>query len=163
MDCGDRECDNDECISNVPTEAPLNFVCPESNGYFPDESDCAQFIVCENDAATQKICPVGDDGAQWLYKAESEWCDYPENVDCQERPICDDDGNCVTDEPDFCLSAGIDCSDGDGYHEEEPCGQCACYCSGGNLTGDEVCCDGDLVWNPALNVCDWDYNVPACS
>ncbi len=58
VDCGDRPCENDECISNVATESPLDFEC-EADGYYPVEDDCAKFIVCEAGVATEKICPVG--------------------------------------------------------------------------------------------------------
>ena len=67
----------------------------------------------------------------WLQ--EKTWCDYPSNVDCGDRPICDvDDENCVggsvTDSP----GGGGGCSDFEGecqgneIVDEGECEQCFC-------------------------------------
>ena len=41
-----------------------------------------------------------------MYSDENQWCDFPENVDCGMRPVCDEhDENChmvTTPEPTFC-------------------------------------------------------------
>ena len=88
VDCGPRECQDNSCISDVVTEEPLNYEC-EHDGYFAYPEDCSRFIVCAGGDATEKTCPVGEDGVQWMYREEEAWCDLPQNVDCGSRPVCD--------------------------------------------------------------------------
>lgn len=90
-------------------------------------------------------------------------CDFPENVSCGTRPICDaNDENCApqpTAAPTACDD--VECpSGGDTWVPEAPCAECVCQCSGG--VAREICCQPGLVWNPAVNVCDFPANVPAC-
>ena len=69
----------------------------------------------------------------WLQ--EKEWCDYPSNVDCGDRPICDEfDENCTGGPgptggpPDgSCDAVESDCQ----ANEQLPKGDCEqCYCQG---------------------------------
>jgi hypothetical protein len=49
------------------------------------------------------------------YKAEKEWCDFPDNVQCGDRPLCDEcDQDCVTEPP------GPDCGPAD-HHPADIC------------------------------------------
>ncbi len=86
------------------------------------------------------------------------WCDFPENVDCGDRPICDeDDDNCGDVAPGGC--DGVPCS-ADGYVEEGPCERCVCQCEDGDP--EELCCTDGLFWNPDDNACTSPDDNPAC-
>ena len=51
--------------------------------------------------------------------------------------------------------------DEDGFVLEGSCETCVCECFSGEAK--EICCPDGLFWNPANNVCDWDFNNPGCS
>ena len=60
-------------------------------------------------------------GVQQLYDPDHVWCDYPNKVDCGDRPICDEnDENCdeapttVTD-PTAPTKAPFECPEPSGY------------------------------------------------
>ena len=85
-------------------------------------------------------------------------------MDCGDRPVCDEfDDNCrgnPTPEPSVC--DWVDCDEvGDGMVYLTPCDECACQCFSGNAK--EQCCPDGLFWNPALEMCDWDFNNPGCA
>jgi len=62
-----------------------------------------------------------EDGRQTFYEPDLKRCDYDENVDCGDRPICDiDNENCYEEGQSVCAIA--DCSQ-DGFVAEGPCQQ----------------------------------------
>ena len=69
----------------------------------------------------------------WLQ--EKEWCDYPSNVDCGDRPICDEfDENCTGGPPPTGGPPGGTCDEIEAQcqaNEIFPKGDCEqCYCQG---------------------------------
>ena len=59
------------------------FLCPESNGFFPDPEQCDKYYECVGEIPEEKFCPDG-----LLFEASNpnnELCDYPFNVDCGAR------------------------------------------------------------------------------
>ena len=59
------------------------FLCPESNGFFPDPEQCDKYYECVGEVPEEKFCPDG-----LLFEASNpnnELCDYPFNVDCGAR------------------------------------------------------------------------------
>jgi len=169
VDCGSRFCGEDgTCIHNVePEEDSEAPICDNGDGYFPDENNCARFLICQGDTPTLKQCPVGPDGQLWLYKAENQWCDYPENVKCGNRAICDVKGeNCEVgpvEPPSVCDD--YVCDGKSGLILFETCSQCACQCAGvpeGLLSVGETCCPGSLVWDVTLGVCNYPSSVDTC-
>jgi len=101
-----------------------------------------------------------------LYRPSNVQCDYPDRVDCGDRPVCDDnDENCedhhlttTTPKPSPCDD--IECDHGDDFYPEGTCKPCFCQCHDG--VQDEICCQPGLVFNPATNTCDWPYNTNGC-
>jgi len=62
---------------------PVEFDCPEKNGFFPDKEQCDKYYECVGDVPETNFCPDG-----LLFEASdpnSELCDYPFNVDCGDR------------------------------------------------------------------------------
>ncbi len=80
------------------------------------------------------------DGKQELYDPVNTWCDYPERVDCGNRPICDvNDENCHdqdnggNEDDDVCKDLP------DGYHPDpENCVQ-YWHCFDGILEKEFTC------------------------
>jgi len=185
VDCGNRPiCDeNDENCDDRSTSIPKtttpipDFDCPQANGYFPDPNNCIKYFHCYENVAEQHLTCPKVDGKQECFDEFNSWCDWPERVDCGNRPICDEnDENCntpttkvvptgptTTPKEDNCAKYGTCVSDGFGpYHSEGPCEQCYCQCI---LEGYyvEECCQEGLVFNDKINQCDWPYNVPDCN
>lgn len=57
-------------------------ICPEVDDPFnpifhPHPSDCGKYFMCFNGTAILRECHYG-----LLWSVENEWCDYPENVNC---------------------------------------------------------------------------------
>ena len=103
-------------------------------------------------------------GIQLLYRPSNNQCDWPNRVECGSRPACDaNDENChenhiTTDRPPVpTVCEDIPCDHGDGFYPEGDCDQCFCQCVGGAHY--EQCCEDGLVFNPAVNQCDWPENV----
>ena len=60
-----------------------------------------------------------EDGIQELYDPTHTWCNYPNKVDCGDRPICDEnDENCnaaPTTDPTAPTKAPFECPESSGY------------------------------------------------
>jgi len=158
----------------------IDFDCPEDNGWFADPDNCIKYYHCFNGNPEQHLtCPIAN-GIQELYDPVNEWCDWPDRVECGERPICDaNDENCdvqpteppttpytgpsTTTRYNKCGEYGSCTPSGNegGYHSEGPCEQCFCQCVLGGIY-EEVCCQPGLFFNPTTNLCDWDYNIDTC-
>lgn len=130
-----------------------------------------------------ETCPNGD----WLFSEARGYCDYPETVDCGDRPLCnDDDEDCEERErrrvptghakhvpidplfdsdhvttmatPEVC--EGVECQEGDEIISFEPCSEFYCVCSNG-VPYKQECADG-TVYNPEVEGCDFPENNPEC-
>ena len=126
-----------------------------------------------------------ENGQQLYYDPSKEWCNWRDQVDCDVRPECDEnDQNCkdphhtTTPKPTKCDTIGksnkkrrnnwiwnifrqfSECDHGDDFYPEGPCEQCFCQCHSG--VQDEVCCPPGLVFNTALNICDYPANTNGC-
>ena len=109
-----------------------------------------------------------DNGIQLHYNPQNVWCDWPQNVDCGNRPICDIlDQNCEENEKptkkpaETCESLGS-CSTNENGNLE-PLGTCkSCFCQCANHVYSQLCCPSGLVFNPDLNICDWPNHTPGC-
>ena len=58
----------------------------------------------------------------------------------------------------FCCAST--CDQGDGFYPEGDCAPCFCQCLDG--VHYELCCSPGLVWNQALEQCDYTVNVEGC-
>jgi len=134
-------------------------------GLHSDPYNCRKYWNCDGNQGTHYTC---DDDQ--LYDAKNHWCDFPENVDCHQRPICDDcDENChfaptttqastdkdPTDCSEYCLSDW-------GDFEMGCCNYYFCKCSYGRGTV-IPCQNTDTVFVQGKDYCDWRYNVPCCN
>lgn len=161
--CGSRDCDGLEGMCAAVTPEPLDVSC-DGRLYWSDEDNCSKFYQCDAEGeALQMLCPVWTDGeTRLLWKEESFYCDFPENVECGSRPVCDEnDDNCEvkpTAAPSDCPADA--CSHGDGLFGLAPCNACYCNCVGGAAF--EQCCPDGLVWDDALKICNWPSGNPAC-
>ena len=109
-----------------------------------------------------------ENGIQLHYNKEKIWCDWPEAVECGDRPVCDiNDENCdevktPTNAPKgTCESLGHCSSKDEGDLKPlGPCESCFCQCSHQSYT--QFCCPSGLVYNPDLGMCDWEWDTPGC-
>merc|ERR1711884_540402 len=71
----------------------------------------------------------------WLFSAPKQYCDFPENVECGDRPLCDEnDANCeehhvTTYAP--LVPCPVDCPPDLVNVELEPCSSEYCTCTNG--------------------------------
>ena len=173
VECGERPCNNAEhCVTTTTVTTtedcghPWEGDCSElGEGHFPDPYNCRKYWTCMGNLnAEHKICKDG-----LLFKPEKQWCDYPENVNCGERPVCDDcDGNCVTNSP-----PPIDCGHymnctgmADGYYPDPYNCRKYWHCYGGD--GEHIMCDDNLVYDPVNVWCNFPESVdcgdrPVCN
>ena len=80
VSCGDRPEDENCSAETKPGD------CPYDNGYFKDAHNCGRYFVCKNGMSETFSCKNATfDG---LYDYNLEWCNWPEKVDCEDRPIC---------------------------------------------------------------------------
>jgi len=104
VDCGDRpvcdECDADchedeEGGSQDPDCGPDDHHPPticsgRPDGWYPDEFNCVKYWHCSGQTGQHFLCPTG-----LVYESTKIQCDYPDRVDCGDRPTCDScDENC---------------------------------------------------------------------
>jgi len=147
-----------------PDPQPDDFTCPERDGVFEDPKNCIYYYRCSNNYPTRNLCHSINGIQLYWFQAEMA-CDYPERVECGDRPVCDkDDKDCedhhiTTPKPSVC--EGIPCDHGDGWYPEGDCEACFCRCVAG--THYEYCCPPSLVFNPDINECDFVSNVDGCS
>jgi len=71
-----------------------DFTCPDRWGYFADPKNCIKYYVCKEGIPTRMTCQKKN-GIQLHYNEDKVWCDWPDKVNCGNRPICDiNDENC---------------------------------------------------------------------
>jgi len=100
------------------------------DGIHAHETRCDAFYQCANGHRYEdQSCPEG-----LLYNANTEQCDWPENVTCPD----------------------VECADGI-YPHEDNCNQFY-QCANGHRYEDQDCPEG-LLYNEANKQCDWPDNV----
>jgi len=116
VECGSRPCNDPELCQHT-TLAPTTTSTPDcghvldcqeaGDGFWPDPFNCRKYWHCYHGEGEHFICQ--DD---FLFNLEYDGCDYPEYVNCGDRPVCGDcDEDCVyqtTPEPD--CGHPFDCS-----------------------------------------------------
>lgn len=74
------DCSSSSSTSTTPattsTSTPSPF-CPERNGYFPNEDNCASFYQCSEGKAHLVECPAG-----LHFSAVHKVCEYPCDAKC---------------------------------------------------------------------------------
>ena len=53
--CEKRNCDGRNCKQNCH-QIDKEYVCPEKDGFFTDESNCMKYYQCSNNIATHMLC-----------------------------------------------------------------------------------------------------------
>ncbi len=67
-----EEADSEESIES-------DFACPEQFGYYPDQSNCSRYHLCDHGKATVKSCDSG-----LYFSTILKTCDWPYNVQCAD-------------------------------------------------------------------------------
>jgi len=172
VDCGNRPCQDPlHCPSEhptTPTAPPTTTPCDHqldcsglADGWYPDQYNCRKYWHCYQGEGEHLICDTLN-GVDLMYNAEGILCDYPERVQCGDRPICNvcDDDCYVPSTTSPRPTCQHDCSTGDGLFAEECCGHLYCQCFGGQ--GFILDC-GDLFFHQETQTCDWAFNIPCCN
>lgn len=164
VDCGDRP------HPEVPTTSPQPqtivsttepdcghfFNCSGmENGFYADPYNCRKYWECVEGAGIHTTCRD-----QLLWRVDMNWCDYPENVICGHRPVCDEcDENCEQKpEPVSCTAF---CKSDFGDFSLGCCSSNYCRCDNGK--GVVFNCPNNLVFVEEKDQCDYRSNVPCCS
>ncbi len=93
MVCGTRDCGDADCAANPPP--PADFSCPFDDGFFEDPDNCIRYFRCSGGVANEVTCHAATDGSTEVYDTLLHSCRPEEEVDCGERPVCDEfDENC---------------------------------------------------------------------
>jgi len=82
VDCGSRPVPDPDDCHECEQEPPC--LCPM--GYFPDPWDCDTYVYCSDSKHTDYSCSNGTFSG--LYNDKKIQCDFPERVQCENRPIC---------------------------------------------------------------------------
>jgi len=159
VDCGERPClDPSHCPSEHPTtqmcDHPVD--CNElGDGWHQDDYNCRKYWHCMDGIGEHMICPEGQ-----LYNPIKIWCDWRENINCGDRPICGEcDADCetrTTYAPETCKH---ECTE-DGWFAEGCCENTFCQCYG--HLGYVMKCGEGLVFNSETSTCDFPFNVDCC-
>ena len=186
---GDENDENCEQGPTTPTPDNSTYSCPEENGYFADQNNCIKYYICTLGHASHQTCQIStspfwclqiiifkyleeteknpyisENNIQLHYDEYKIACEWPENVDCGGRPVCDpNDENCyeaTTPPPNYCDT--LTCRSGDFIIAEGQCEPCFCECTTVGFAPDEICCSPGLFFNPAAGLCDWPFNNAAC-
>ncbi|CAG4943337.1 unnamed protein product [Parnassius apollo] len=181
---GDSGNDNNNTCNCNPEEAPTICAAEGSEGEFVAHENCNQFYKCCNGKPLTMTCPAG-----LFYNAYIELCDWPQNVQCGDRVIPEDNGESGSGGEG---NGGGDTEDGGGNGDGETEGDgednnntcncnpaeapsiCAAKGSEGILVAHENCnqfyicsnglpvvqsCPVNLLYNPYTERCDWPENV----
>merc|ERR1711973_102199 len=171
VNCGTRSCDGLPCCTDcVPNVILPDFQCPVPTGLNPYPDNCIKYVQCDNGKAILKTCEVKN-GLQLLWRSEKVYCDYPDQVNCGNRPICDvNDENCrggegsggVTDEQCQLLLPQCPPGGADGYLEVEKCNACACRCLGGSISATCPCTVPETYFDVEQVRCRYFSENPEC-
>jgi len=173
VDCGSRPGPN-ITKTTTTTSTTTESECGHSldctnlpNGWYPNIYNCRRFFVCENGQSDSFACPE-----DYLWDSDNHWCDFPDRVNCGQRPICDAcDDNCITTTvttptppttttEDDTLHCTEYCH-GDGDFAMGCCNNTFCKCEGG--VGYPYPCPNGLVFVQEKDYCDYRANVPCCN
>ncbi|CAG9565997.1 unnamed protein product [Danaus chrysippus] len=164
-DNGNDDDENGPCNCN-PDEAPAICARPGSDGVLIAHEHCNKFYQCAHGRNVTMNCPAG-----LLYNPYKKFCDYPHNVQCNDRIIPD------PEEPDNGNEDDNNGDDNDGpcnCNPEEAPEICARIGSDGTLIAHEYCnkyyicmhgrnvtmnCPEGLFYNPYKKWCDYLNNV----
>merc|ERR1711973_326708 len=148
-------------------ESLENVNCAEvPPGEYPYEQNCRKEIQCYSGVGTVALCQN-----DWLFNRERHYCDFPANVNCDTRLICDaHDQNCYpqsggnTPAPHI-LRPDVTCTPAESGLFK-PFGVCSsnyCHCAAGEALL-ETCPNGNIWHNDGHGggYCDYSYNVPEC-
>jgi len=164
VECGARPCNSAEhCVTTTTVTTtedcghPWEGDCSQlDEGFYPDPYNCRKYWHCMGNLNTEhQICKDN-----LLFRPDKQWCDYPENVQCDERPICDEcDRNCVTKPPPTPDCGHVkDCTDEvDGYYVDPYNCRKYWHCYGG--TGEHMICKDNLLYDPVNNWCNYPESV----
>lgn len=163
----------------ITMTAAEEFCKGKDDGYFADPKNCIKYYHCTKGVGEHITCPLAN-GKQECYDKKETWCDWPERVNCCNRPICDKNDEKCNENNEDCVEAPTTptttapndkCSkhggctmnqDGMGpYKTEGPCERCFCQCVAAGYYIEEKCGPG-LVFNKAYEQCDFPYNMPDC-
>ncbi|KAF9411309.1 hypothetical protein HW555_009874 [Spodoptera exigua] len=163
-----------------PDEAPSICGAEGSDGVLIAHENCNQFYKCDHGKPVALYC-----NGNLLYNPYTEQCDWPENVDCGDRFYKCDHGkpvalycngnllyNPYTEQCDW--PENVDCSGTCNCRPDEAPSICGAEGSDGVLIAHENCnqfykcdhgkpvalyCNGNLLYNPYTEQCDWPENV----
>ncbi|XP_043275177.1 uncharacterized protein [Venturia canescens] len=118
--------------------------CLGPRGQYPSLNNCANYLNCWDDVVIEQTCPNG-----LLFNDVTGLCDFDYNVNCGSRPG-------ATPKPP--LPAGSKrCPDLNGrYRSATNCSEFYVCLSGSPI---KFNCPPGLVYNDAVSVCDYLYNV----
>merc|ERR1712168_812401 len=80
-------------VVEVTSQCSDSVTCPSPDGppvNTPDPEDCSSFYLCIGDCAIHQKCQE-----DFLFDVTENYCNYPELVDCGDRP-CEDQDHCMS-------------------------------------------------------------------
>jgi len=128
-----------------PTPSP-HFECPDEDDYYPNPTNCKAFYQCVNGTAWQQECP-----ADLYFNPILKVCDYKENVDCKQDTIKTIRDVEPTPSPTF------KCPEEQGFYSNPT--DCSKFYLCANYLAWEQQCPGKLLFNKAINQCDFPEKV----
>ena len=164
VECGARPCNNPDLCTHTtmaPTPSPdcgHTLDCKEvGDGWWPDKYNCRKYWHCYHGEGEHLLCQDN-----FLFNLAYDGCDYPEEVDCGDRPICGDcDEDCEyqsTPTPD--CGHTLDCTQlmGGWYADPHNCRK-YWHCEEDYGTpATHFLCDDNLLYDEANIACDYpDY------
>merc|ERR1712200_161749 len=166
VDCGSRPHDENCEVTTAPGDCPLKY------GYFPDNDNCMNYVVCDAGKPTFVKCAekVDESGVtrQLLCNEDVVQCDWTYRVTCGNRPICDRNyQHCQCQNAEE-ADANNPCSGVVGTQvigNPFDCSQ-QLVCMDGILL-DTVSCDDGQYYDPSIQNCSPDESVckdrPVCA
>jgi len=133
-------------------------------GVYGDQYNCRKYWLCDEEVGGFHYTCEED----YLVDLQNKWSDFPDRVNCNGRPICDDcDENCHNQEPTATTTTTSNpgecselCSSDWGDFDIECCSNIFCKCEAG--VGYFINCQPGLIFVESIDSCDWEYNVECC-
>jgi len=170
VDCGARPCvDPTHCITTTaaPSTTPdcghvmdceTDFGNGGEEGYYADPYNCRKYWHCYAGRSEHVLC---EDGL--VFDENNIWCDYPERVNCGDRPTCDEcDEQCHTNTPAPPTTPDcghvMDCTNmADGWYPDPY--NCRKYWHCTKESGVHYMCEDNLYYSPENEWCDFPDRV----